>query len=212
MQQLQRQKVKLANSKNQLIFLERCITNKIIPISFQVKSPVLSKKGNMLQEEYQVKLLKLTRNEAKQRMYKSRSNIVINLNVLKEQLSKDDYNTLITITDKTKEKHFIKKKEHLISKYNSLINTSDDSMNLAIERTRSIIKEGIVNLTGEELDENKIKLLNLGPTFVPKEKKKRPYMDVIQTKETCALDLEREGKFSIAESRRQNISRIITKV
>ena len=128
----------------------------------------------MLQEEYQVKLLKLARNEVKQRMYKSRSNIVINLNVLKEQLSKDDYDTLITITDKTKEKHFIKKKEHLISKCNSLINTSDDSMNLAIERTWSIIKEGIVNFTGEELDENKIKLLNLGPKFVPTENKKRP--------------------------------------
>ena len=63
----------------------------------------------MLQEEYQMKLLKLARNEAKQRMYKSRSNIVINLNVLREQLSKDDYDNLITITDKTKEKHFIRR-------------------------------------------------------------------------------------------------------
>ena len=36
-------------------------------------------------------------------------------------------------------------------------------------------------------------------------------MDIIQTTEICALDLEREGKFSIAESLRQNISRIITK-
>ena len=34
-------------------------------------------------------------------------------------------------------------------------------MNLLIETTRSIIKEGIVNVTGEELDENKIELLNL---------------------------------------------------
>ena len=63
----------------------------------------------MLQEEYQMKLLKLARNEAKQRMHKSRSNIVINLNVLKEQLSKDDYDNLITITDKTKENHFIRR-------------------------------------------------------------------------------------------------------
>ena len=29
-----------------------------------------------------------------------------------------------------------------------------------------------MNLTGEALDENKIKLLNLGPKFVPKEKQK----------------------------------------
>ena len=103
----------------------------------------------MLQEQYQMKLLKLGINEAKQRIYKSRSNIVTYLNVLKEQLSKDDYDTLITITDNTKEKHFIRKKKHLISKYNSLINTSDHSMNSPIETTRSIYKEGIVNLTGE---------------------------------------------------------------
>ena len=57
-----------------------------------------------------MKLLKLARNEAKQRMYKSKSNIVINLTVLKEQLSEDNYDTLITITDNTKEKHLIKQK------------------------------------------------------------------------------------------------------
>ena len=207
-QQLQCQKVKLANSKNQLNFLDKCITNKIIPKFFQVKSPILFKKGKMLQEEYQMKLLKLARNEAKQRMYKSRSNIVTYLNVLKEQLCKGDYDTLIAITDNTKEKHFIKKKEHLISKYKSLINKSEHSMNLPNETSRSIVKEGIVNLTGEELDENKIKLLNLGPKFVPTENRKRPYIDIIQTTEICALDLEREGKFSIAESLRQNITEL----
>ena len=47
--------------------------------------------------------------------------------------------------------------------------------------------------------------MNLGPKFVPTENRKRPYMDIIQTTEICALDLEREGKFSIAESLRQNI-------
>ena len=35
---------------------------------FKVKSPILSKKGKMWQEEYQMKLLKLARNETKQRM------------------------------------------------------------------------------------------------------------------------------------------------
>ena len=55
-QQLQRQKVKLVYSEYQLIFLERCITNKIIPkfnlrLYCQVKSPILSKKMKMLQKE-----------------------------------------------------------------------------------------------------------------------------------------------------------------
>ena len=84
-------------------------------------------------------------------------------------------------------------------------------MNLSIKTTQSIVKEGIVSLTEEELDENKIKLSNLGPKFVPTENRKRPYMIIIQTSEICALDLEREGKFCVSESLRQNISRVITK-
>ena len=36
-------------------------------------------------------------------------------------------------------------------------------------------------------------------------------MDIIQTTESCALDLEREGKFSITGSLQQNIRKIITK-
>ena len=52
-------------------------------------------------------------------------NIVSNLNVLKEQSSKDHYDTLTTMTDNTIEKHFTKRKIHLISKYNSLINTTE---------------------------------------------------------------------------------------
>ena len=55
-----------------------------------------------------------------------------------------------------------------------------------------------MNLTREELDVNTIKVLNLGPKFVPTQNRKRPYMDIIQTAKTCALDLEHEGKFSIA--------------
>ena len=111
-----------------------------------------------------MKLLKLVRNEAKQRMYKSKSNIVIE----KAELSKDDYDTLITITGNIKEKHFIKKKGHLILKYNNLKNTAHH-LHVPIETTALIMKEGIVNLSGEELDENKIKLLNLGPKLVPSE-------------------------------------------
>ena len=84
-------------------------------------------------------------------------------------------------------------------------------MNLSIKTTQLIVKEGIVSLTEEELDENKIKLSNLGPKFVPTENRKRPYMNIIQTTEICALDLEREGKFCVSESLRQNISRVITK-
>ena len=69
-QQLQRVKVKFTVAKNQLIFLERCRANNIIPKSFRIKSPILSKRGENSREQYQKKLLQLARNEAKERMYK----------------------------------------------------------------------------------------------------------------------------------------------
>ena len=69
-QQLQRVKVKFTVAKNQLIFLERCMANNIIPKSFRIKSPILSKRGENSREQYQKKLLQLARNEAKERMYK----------------------------------------------------------------------------------------------------------------------------------------------
>ena len=58
MQQLKRQKVKLAILKNQFIFLKRCTAN-IMPKSFCIKSPILSKKVKNLMDQIQTKLLHL---------------------------------------------------------------------------------------------------------------------------------------------------------
>ena len=44
-QQPQREKVKFATTKNQLIFLEKFVVNNIMPKSFHIKSSILSKKG-----------------------------------------------------------------------------------------------------------------------------------------------------------------------
>ena len=51
-----------------------------------------------------------------------------------------------------------------------------------------------MNLSEEELGENKIKLLNLCPKFVHTGNRKREYMDIIQITELCALDLEQGRK------------------
>ena len=55
------------------------------------------------------------------------------------------------------------------------------------------------------------KLLNLGPKFIPTGNRKITCIDIFQTTEVYALDLEHERKFSVAKSLRQNIGRIITK-
>jgi len=42
---LQQTKIKASSAKNQLIFLERCIKNNVLPKSFRLKPPMKSTKG-----------------------------------------------------------------------------------------------------------------------------------------------------------------------
>lgn len=56
-----------------------------------------------------------------------------------------------------------------------------------------------------------MKVLNLGPKFILTKNIERLYMDVVQTTKICAADLEKQGKFSLAESLCQNIRKIILK-
>ena len=170
------------------------MAHNIMPKSFRIKSPILSKKGKSLIEQYQKKLLQLARNEAKERMYKSTTKIKHLSTSLKHKVLDQDYETIIDITDKMKEKHYMKKKTYLHSKFNSLKNATVNNIN-SITPTKKIVKEGVINLTGKELDGNKIQVLNLRPKFVPTYSKQQPCMDIVQTTEICALQLENDGYF-----------------
>ena len=61
-----------------------------------------------------------------------------------------------------------------------------------------VIKEGVINLTGKEPDENEIPVLNLAPKFVPTYNR-QPYIEIIRTTEICALELEYDGYFEKSE-------------
>ena len=98
--------------------------------------------------------------------------------------------------------HYIKKETHLHSKFNNLKNATVNNINSATP-TKKILKEGVINLTGKELDENKIQLLNLGPKFVPTYNKQPPYKDIIQTTEICVLELENDRFFEKVKRLRQ---------
>ena len=154
--------------------------------------------------------MQLARNEAKERMYKSTTKIKHLSNCLKHKVLDQDYETIIDINDKTKEKHYVKKKTHLHSKFNSLKDATVNNINRTTP-TKKTIKEGVTNLTGKELDENKIQLLNLGPKFVLTYNKQRPCMDIIKTTEIFALELENGGYFEEAEILRQGVSKILLK-
>ena len=66
--ELQRKKIKAAVSKNQLIFLEKCLTHDVTPKSFRIKPPIKSQKAIRITKEYRKKLLVLAKNNAKQRL------------------------------------------------------------------------------------------------------------------------------------------------
>ena len=66
---LQKIKVKASIANNQLIFLERCIKNNILPKSFRLKPPIKSNKRYNIMKVCSKKLVVLAKNNAKQRMY-----------------------------------------------------------------------------------------------------------------------------------------------
>ena len=56
-----------------------------------------------------------------------------------------------------------------------------------------------------------MRLLNLGPKFVPTYNRQSSYMDIIQTKEIFALELENDEYFEKTERLRQGVSKILSK-
>ena len=111
-------------------------------------------------------------------------------------------------TETSKEKQFVKKKNHLIKKFKKLHNEAVKEK--TVEKRTSFLKSAVLNLTNDELSEKHKSLLNLGPKFVPSTKK-IPYMDIITSTELCASNLERQDQRAESESLRQEVSDILLK-
>ena len=203
---LQKMKVKASIAKNQLIFLERCFKNNILPKSFRLKPLIKSIKGYNIMKDCSKKLVVLAKNNAKQRMYSSLKKVAEIKFYLKNILSEEHYILIQNVTDNSREKEFLKKKKQLIDKYNSLLNKYSQRSNYKT----SLIKTVILNLTNEEIPKHYEYLLNLAPKFVPKNKN-LPLMDIITSTKSCALDMEQNHKESEAVTLRQNVSNILQK-
>ena len=64
-------------------------------------------------------------------------------------------------------------------------------------------------MTNQEISQHHLELLNVGPKFVPSNKKP-PFMDIINATEICPLNLEKE-KSDLKRRLRQKISDVISK-
>ena len=205
--QLQRKKIKKAAvSKNQLIFMEKCLTH-VTPKSFRIKPPIKSQKAIRITKEYQKKLLVLAKNDAKQRL--PNYNIKVNdlSQKLRRVLSDAHYETIEHILDKSKEKEDVKERNHLIEKYQSL--TKGNKIQ-EITGNKSLLKPAVLNTAKQEIPHHQLELLNLERKFVPSNKKP-PFMDIVNATEICALNLEKENQIENVELLRQKISNVISK-
>ena len=191
-----------------MTFLNRCIHHKIIPKSLQIKPPSSSQRVENLMVEHRRKLLVATKNDTKCRYF---SNLALSKTItdsIKEVLSTEDFNTIIRVTESSREKKFLETREKLKKKF-ELLYSAKFKRNFSKESDQKAVKSCVLNLAGD-VTEEQLQILNLGPKFAvtPKD---IPYMDIITTTEVEALNLERNEQHSKAEFLRHHVKKILLK-
>ena len=143
---------------------------------------------------YKKKLIVI--NNAKERIYNAALKVNDLFQTLKAKLSEEHYLLIQFVTEESRVNEFVKKKEHLICKFNELRTTSSKRNSQHIATI--YVKPSIINLTDNALSDHQTSLLNLGSKFVPTEKK-IPFMEIITARESVALNLEYHNKEANAE-------------
>ena len=77
---------------------------------------------------------------------------------LRSVLSDAHYETIERITNKSKEKEYVKKRNHLIEKYKNL---KKGNKIQEITGNKSLLKAAVLNLTKQDIPRHQLELLNL---------------------------------------------------
>ena len=195
-----------ATSKNQWIFLEKCVTHDLIPKSFRIHCPLHSIQSGRLTRMYRKRLVKLAKSEAKGRYYKHCSRMEILFSEMKRTVSALDFNMLRNVIEKSRENQFIKTKTNLKEKFDLLLQERNRLQSFSKKRNETkVVKDAVLNLTEHEIPIHHQELLNLGPKFVPTPNH-IPYMDIIKNAEIAARSLEKSKKHEEAEHLRSEVS------
>ena len=190
--------------KNQQIFLQRCISNKVIPKSYRVHSPLNSERAKQLQTKYSFDLITCAKNEVKKKYFRTRQKIHTLENELEAILTEEDMQKIRTVTEKVREKTFVHIRDKLQSKFNGL----SEGRHQCKTQPQFLVKPAVINLTNSELSQHQESLLNLGPKFVPAPAKV-PVMDIITTTELEARNLDYKNKNTVAETLRQDVMKTL---
>ena len=156
---------------------------------------------------FKKKLIVIAKNNAKERMHKAALKVNELSQTLKAKVSEEHYLLIQYVPEKSRENEFVKKKEHLICKFNEFQTISSKRNNQEI--TTTYVKPSIIDLTDVALTDHQTSLLNLGPRFVAAEKR-IPVMEIIAATKSVALNLEYHNEAD-TESLRQNLCHILNK-
>ena len=125
-------------------------------------------------------------------------------------LSEDHFNTLIRITEATREKVFTSTKTKLKNKFELLFQERFKRPFIRNETGQTIVKDCVLNLHAGDIPTNQKELLNLGPKFAVTPRS-IPYMDIITTTEIEALRLEGKNEPAKAALLRREVNNILKK-
>lgn len=199
---------KAASAKNQYIFLNRCIHHHLLPKFLQIKCPLRSKRARNITAKYKQELLVSTKNDARQRYFVAIKKAKELRLQLQHILSPEHFEIVINATESSREKKFIACKNKLKDKFTLLYSSKYQTSDISRAKEK-LVKDCILNLTGEEIPKHHKELLNLGPKFAVTPNK-IPYMDIITTTEVHALKLEYNNQLAAAEKLRQDVKIILS--
>ena len=99
-------KTKHPKTKNQSIFLQKCISHHLIPKSLRLKSPVKTKVAKGMMKNFQFRLLMSIENDTRRKFFKLEKEICNLKEELMSILSNNDMKMIEEISNKASEKMF----------------------------------------------------------------------------------------------------------
>ena len=208
---LQQLKKQAASAKTRWIFLTKCLHHRVLPKSFASKPMVSnSTRAKNLTFEYNISMLRVSRDLTKQRYHDLLKQIQLINSELREILDDHDYDAVHQLTESSRESVYRAMSMRLKKKFDYLSGHKSKQYVCTI----GTIKPAVLNLTDRNMTDAAMNLLNKGPKFVPAITKV-PTLDIITSTEKAATQIERNSNVNDtcveAERLRHEVSNILLK-
>ena len=191
----------IASAKNRILFLERCRHHGITPRFLNVKCPISTPHARRLTKKYQLDILRETLKQTRAQLHQKNKLLERIKNKIKDTVSPNDFEKILTVVGKSQQTTFKKKSEKLRKKFELLLKKQKPPQ---IPSRPSSIKNTVLQLQQEPLTPEEISLLSLGPQF-NLTSKETPFLDIISAVEPQMSKLEYDGKNDVAKQTRHEI-------